>query len=182
MDDNGMKVVVVYKSKYGSAQRYAQWIADETGADLYELSKITVNDMLKYDTIVYGGALYTVGILGISILTKNFEKFKNKKVIVFSVGMSPAYPEAINDIVDKNFTEAMKEKVHFFHLRGSFNYKKLKLIDKALMYLLRKKLEHKKLDELSDDEKEVLSCYRQPVDWTDKTSISPIVSLIQAGA
>ncbi|CDG35815.1 hypothetical protein CTHBC1_1165 [Acetivibrio thermocellus BC1] len=29
MSDNSNKVVVIYKSKYGSAQRYAQWIADE---------------------------------------------------------------------------------------------------------------------------------------------------------
>jgi len=52
MSDNINKVVVIYKSKYGSAQRYAQWIADEVKADLFERSKITLNDILKYDTIV----------------------------------------------------------------------------------------------------------------------------------
>jgi len=52
MADNINKVVVIYKSKYGSAQRYAQWIADEVKADLFERSKITLNDILKYDTIV----------------------------------------------------------------------------------------------------------------------------------
>ena len=72
----------------------------------------------------------------------------------------------------------MKEKVHFFHLRGSFNYKKLNPIDKFLMYLLKKKLEHKKPYELTNDEKGMLAIYENPVDWTDKKAINPIVELI----
>ena len=70
MSDNINKVVVIYKSKYGSAQRYAQWIADEVKADLFERSKITLNDILKYDTIVYGGSLCAAGILGISLIKR----------------------------------------------------------------------------------------------------------------
>jgi len=180
MSDNSNKVVVIYKSKYGSAQRYAQWIADEVKADLFERSKITINDMLKYDTIVYGGSLYAAGVLGISLIKKNFSKLKNKKVIVFSVGASPAHPEAINDIKNNNFTEEMNERVLFFHLRGCFNYKKLNPIDKVLMYLLKKKIQRKKPDELTDDEKGMLACYKHPVDWTNKKSINPIVELIKS--
>lgn len=29
------KIVVVYKSKYGTSKRYAKWIAEETRADLF---------------------------------------------------------------------------------------------------------------------------------------------------
>ncbi|WP_094545553.1 flavodoxin domain-containing protein [Petroclostridium xylanilyticum] len=180
MSDNINKVVVIYKSKYGSAQRYAQWIADEVKADLFERSKITLNDILKYDTIVYGGSLYAAGILGISLIKKNFDRMKDKKVIVFSVGASPAHPEAINDIINNNFTEEMKEKVHFFHLRGGFNYKKLNPIDRVLMYFLKKKIEHKKPDELTDDEKGMLACYKHPADWTNKKSINPIIESIKS--
>ena len=34
-----MNVAVVYKSKAGSTKRYAQWIAEETGADIFELGE-----------------------------------------------------------------------------------------------------------------------------------------------
>jgi len=44
--------------------------ADEVKADLFERSKITLNDILKYDTIVYGGSLYAAGILGISLIKR----------------------------------------------------------------------------------------------------------------
>jgi len=124
--------------------------------------------------------LYAAGILGISLIKKNFDKLKDKNVIVFSVGASPAHPEAINDIINNNFTEEMKEKVHFFHLRGGFNYKKLNLIDRVLMYLLKKKIEHKKPEELIDDEKGMLACYKHPVDWTNKKSINPIIESIKS--
>jgi len=179
MSDKINKVVVIYKSKYGSAQNYAQWIADEVKADLFERSKVTLNDMLKYDTIIYGGSLYATGILGISLIKRNFDRIKDKKVIVFSVGASPAHPEVVKDIINNNFNEEMKGKVYFFHLRGGFNYNKLNPIDKVLMYLLKKKIEKKKPDELTDDEKGMLACYKHPADWTNKKSISPIVELVK---
>lgn len=31
-------IIVIYKSKYGSTKRYAQWIAEETKADFFESS------------------------------------------------------------------------------------------------------------------------------------------------
>jgi len=75
------KTVVIYKSKYGSAKRYAEWIAEETKGDLFDGSEIKAEDMLKYDTIVYGGSLYAVGILGISLIKKNFDKRKESNYI-----------------------------------------------------------------------------------------------------
>jgi len=180
MSDSINKVVVVYKSKYGSAERYAQWIADEVKADLFEGSKITLNDLLKYDTVVYGGSLYATGILGFSLIRKNFDRLKDKKVVVFSVGASPAHPSAINDIKNNNFTEEMKEKVSFFHLRGGFNYKNLNPIDRVLMYILKRKIERKNPDERTDDEKGMLACYKHPADWTNKKSINPIIECIKS--
>lgn len=181
MTNVGNKTVVVYKSKYGSAKRYAEWIADEVKGDLFESSNISLEELLKYDTIVYGGSLYVTGILGISLIKRNFDKLKDKKVIVFSVGASPPHPEAINDVKNNNFTDEMKEKIHYFHLRGGFDYKKLNLIDRFLMFLLKKKLERKKTDELTSDERGMLASYNQPVDWTNKKSVIPIIECINSG-
>lgn len=173
------KIVVIYQSKYGSAKRYAQWIAEEVGADLLERSNISLSQVLEYDTIVYGGSLYAVGILGISLIKKNFDKLKDKKVIVFSVGASPAYPQAIEAVKNANFTEEMKEKVQYFHLRGGFDYGQLNPFDKVLMFLLKKKLELKKMEELTDEEKGMLESYKNPRDWTSKKAIAPIVECIK---
>lgn len=175
---NTNKIIVVYKSKYGSAKRYAEWIAEEVHADLFECSRVSLSDLLKYDTIVFGGALYAIGIIGFALIKNNFKELKDKNVIVFSVGASPPRKETLNDVLNSNFTDEMKKKVSFFHLRGGFNYSKLNFIDKLLMNLLRIKIKMQKAEELDEDSEGLLACYDHPADWTNKKGIVPIVECI----
>jgi menaquinone-dependent protoporphyrinogen IX oxidase len=178
MSQNRKNIVVVYKSKHGSTKRYAKWIADEVQADLFERSEIDSKDLLNYDTIVYGGSMYVVGILGIDLIRKNFVSMQDKKVIVFSVGASPAHAEAVSAVKSKNFTEDMDEKIHFFYLRGGFDYSKLRAFDKLLIYLLKKKIELKKADTRDNDEIGMLTSITKPVDWTNSKHILPILDCI----
>lgn len=173
------KTVVVYKSKYGSAKAYAEWVSEEAKADLFEGSKVSIEDILKYDKIVYVGAMYAVGILGISLIKNNYERLKDKKVIVVSVGATPAHPEALTAVKESNFTEEMKEKVHFFHVRGAFDYSKLNPIDKLLMFMLKKKIQFKKAEERDNDEIGMLASYKRPTDWKNRKSITPIIECIK---
>jgi len=173
------KTVVIYKTKYGSAKQYAQWIAEELGADLFENSEISVSKMAEYDTIIYGGSLYAVGILGISLIKQNFDRLKNKKVIVFSVGASPAHEKAMNHIKDHNFTPEMKEKVKYFHLRGAFDYNKLNPLHKFMMWLMKKMIERKKPENRTKDETGLLDSFSEPTDFKSKENIIPIVESVK---
>ena len=56
------KIAIVYKSKYGSTKKYAQWIAQESSGDLFESSKVKAKKISEYDIIVFGGGLYAGGI------------------------------------------------------------------------------------------------------------------------
>lgn len=172
------KVAVIYKSNYGSTKRYAEWIAEAVHGDLFERSQIKANDLSNYDVIVYGGSLHAVGIKGVKIIADNFNKFKDKKIIVYGVGASPAREEAIKAVFDKNFAENIKEKVNFFMLRGAFDYSNLSVGDKILMNMLKHQLEKKKPEELDEDMKGLLACYSEPADWTDKAAIAPIIDCI----
>ena len=58
------KIVVVYKSKYGSTEKYAHWIAEDVKADIFKADNVKLDILLDYDTIVYCGGLYAGGILG----------------------------------------------------------------------------------------------------------------------
>lgn len=172
------KILIIYKSKYGSTKQYAEWIANEVKADLLEISRVNVSDLQKYDTIVFGGSLHAVGISGVKIITDNFKEIMDKKVIVFAVGCSPERENIINHVVSSNFTDEIKEKINFFYLRGAFNYKKLGFIDKMMMNLLKLKLKRMKEEELDEDSKGLLESYNKPIDWTDKEAIIPIVECI----
>jgi hypothetical protein len=75
-----MKTLVVYRSKSGFVQRYAEWIAGDLKADLLEGSGVTVDNLTGYDAIVYGGGLYESGINGVKIITGNLDQLEGKRI------------------------------------------------------------------------------------------------------
>lgn len=173
-----MKTIVVYKSKTGFTKKYAEWIAEDLSADLFEVSKVNIDILTQYDTIIYGGSLYAVGIIGVKLITKNINNLKDKKVIVFATGASPARNDAIKEVTDKNFTQDEQKYIKFFYLRGGFNYSKLNAFDKFLMTLLKWKIKHKKQEELSNDEIGMLSIYDKPVDYTLRKNVESIIAYV----
>ena len=174
-----MKTIVVYKSKTGFTKKYAQWIAEQLSADIFNISEVNINTLIKYDTIIYGGSLYAVGILGIDLINKNIDKLKDKKILVFATGVSPLSDKAINDITSKNFTQEQLKFINFFYLRGGFNYNKLNFFDKFLMTLLKWKIKSKKKEELIPDETLMLSIFHESVDYTKKENINELISFIK---
>lgn len=175
-----MKTIVIYKSKTGFTKKYAEWIAEELSADIFDASKVNINMLNKYDTVVYGGSLYAVGIIGVKLIKKNINKLKHKRLVVFATGASPSRDNDINQIINKNFTVDEQKYIKFFYLRGGFNYKKLNPFDKFLMTLLKWKIKSKKQKELSADEIGMLAIYDKPIDFTDKKNIYKIITYINS--
>lgn len=173
-----MKTVVIYKSKTGFAKKYAEWIAGELSADIFEGSKVTVEMLADYEAVIYGGGLYAIGINGVKFVTKNLDKLKNKRIVVFATGVSPSRFSDIDKMRDSNFTAAQQEYIKFFYLRGGFNYSNLTVIDKVLMTLLKWKIKCKK--ELTPDEKGMLAVYNKPVDYTLKKNIDEIINYVKS--
>ncbi|MDR3584599.1 MAG: flavodoxin domain-containing protein [Desulfosporosinus sp.] len=172
-----MKTVVIYKSKTGFAKKYAEWIAEKLSADIFEVSKVTPNLLTAYDTVIYGGGLYIVGINGVKYITRNLNKLNDKKVIVFATGVSPFREEAISEVKNKNFTSEEQKHIQFFYLRGGFDYTKLKPMDKVLMTLLKWKIKRKK--NLTPDERGMLASYDQPVDFTKRKNLDELIAYVK---
>jgi len=173
-----MKTIVIYKSKTGFAKKYAEWIAEELSADIFEASKVDAGMFAAYDTVIYGGGLYAVGINGVKLITQNLDKLKGKRVVVFATGVSPFREESISEVRNKNFTPEQQKTIRFFYLRGGFNYSKLKPFDKMLMTLLKWKIQRKK--ELTPDEKGMLAVYDRPADFTRKNNIDELISYVNS--
>ncbi len=173
------KTVVVYKSKYGSTKKYAEWIAKALNADIFETSKINVRDMEKYSTIIYGGGLYASGISGISTITKAFDRLKNKKLIVFTVGIANPKTTNFNDIINKNFTPEMQQAIKVFHLRGAIDYKKLNFIHRAMMAMMKNHISKTPEDKRDEETKMMLETYGKAVDFTNESTINPLVEEIK---
>jgi menaquinone-dependent protoporphyrinogen IX oxidase len=172
--------VVVYKSKYGHTEKYAEWIANELDADLFNYKEIKIEKLVAYDTIIFGGGLYASGFNGISLLTRNFGALKDENLVIFTVGLaSTDDKEIFRPIIEKNFTEEMRKKMQFFHLRGGIDYKNLSLLHKMMMAMLKRVVAKKKPEDLSEDDKMMLATYGDKVDLSDIKTIEPLVSYVK---
>ncbi len=144
-----MSTVVIYKSKYGSTKQYAGWIAEELGADLKNADDVKLQDLLPYDTIIYGAGVYIGCIAGIALISDNYEQLKDKKIIVFTVGLTdPADKKKCEDLCTKNYSWKMMDTIQPFHLRGALDYKKIGIGNKLMM----KKMKIKEADFVSKEQ------------------------------
>lgn len=173
-------VAVLYKSKYGSTERYAQWIAEAVKADCFGVDSIVIDAVTEYDTLVYCGGIYAGRLLGFSLIRKNYNRLKNQKLIVVAVGVTSKKETAVNEIRDRNFHPAMAA-VPLFLLRGGLNYPKMSLIDKTIMFFLVKYLKFRKLDQIDDDAKGLVTTFGKSVDFMNKQEIVPVIQAIKTG-
>lgn len=167
---------VIYRSRYGSSRQYAQWIATELGADLYETHKVSVKDLQAYDTLIFGGGLYANKILGINFLKKNFEQLNDSRIIVFSVGTARPDAKNLTGISQANLSEHMRREVHFFHLRGAIDYPNMRWPHRLLMWLVKKHIERTPGNERSIDEQDILDYYGTRTSFLSQDSIQPLIA------
>lgn len=174
-----MKAVVIYKSETGFAKKYAEWIAQDLKADIFDASKVKADILESYDTVIYGGGLHASGINGIKLIKRNSDKLRGKRIVVFATGASPLREGVIYDVTKANFTPEELRVIKFFYLRGGFNFSKLGIINKILMTLLKWKMKSKEKEKLSDDEKGMLAVYDKPADFTKKENIRELIEYVK---
>jgi len=69
----------------------------------------------------------------------------------------------------------MQKSIKLFHFRGAIDYKNLSLIHKSMMALLKNKVSKMPEDKMDDEAKMMLETYGQVVDFTDQSSIKPLI-------
>ncbi len=177
-----MNCVVIYESKYGTTKKYAEWIAEDLDAQLFERKAISADALAGYDLIVYGGGLYAGGVSGLSFIKNNYNRIKDKRVLLFTCGLGdPAVPENVNNIregLDKFMTPEMREKVEVFYLRGGMDYSKLSFVHKSLMSMVQKTVAKKDPATRNPEEVAMLDTFGKVVDFTDRATIKPLVNSV----
>lgn len=174
-----MKAIVIYNSQTGFTKRYAEWIAEKSGADCYELCEAKKRNLDNYDAIIYGGWACAGGISKLSWFKGNINKWQGKKLITFCVGASPLENPEIDPTLKKNFSEDEMRKVKVFYCPGGLNYEKMSTTSKLMMKMFVKSLKAKK-DKTEKDEvmiKMISSSY----DISDIKYIEPILKCLNEG-
>ncbi len=175
-----MNTIVVYKSKYGSTKTYAEWIKDELSCDIADAKSVHIDDLLKYDNIIYGGGLYAEIINGVHLLTKNFDKLKDKKIAIFTTGITPLDCREYydNEVIEKNFKNGIPEFVKIFNFLGKMILSELTPVHRAALKTLKKIMSAKKNP--SDLEKLLIELCDADGDFSNKEDIKDLVEYIKA--
>ena len=173
-----MKTAVIYRSKSGFVKNYACWLSNALTADLFNGNTVDIEELEGYDTLIFGGGLYAVGINGLKSVKKAIETYRDKNIIVFACGASPPRDAIYDEVYEKNFSEEERKKIKFYYMRGGFDLGRCTFTDKILMRFLKMKL--KKKESLTSDERGMLASYDNPVDFTRKENISEIVDYVKS--
>ena len=176
-----MNAIVLYKSKYGATKLYAEWIAEELKCEAKNAKGVKIDDLLSYDTIVYGGGLYAEVINGISLITKNIEKLDSKRIYVFTTAITPldcrAYYEG--EVLEKNFKNFPLEKIKIYNFLGKMLTEELSFVHRKALVVLKKIMSSK--ENPTDLEKLLIELCDYNKDETDKNAIYPMIEDIKKG-
>lgn len=172
-------MIVIYKTKYGSTKAYAEWIAEELGCEAVNVKDIKADELSKYNTIVYGGGLYAEVINGVSLITKNFEKLKDKKIVVYTTGITPLECREYYDklVIEKNFKPEMLEKIKVFNFMGKMIIDELSIPHKMALKALKKIMSDKQNP--TEMEKLLVSLCEKSGDFSDRNQIKELVEYIK---
>lgn len=172
--------IIIYGSKYGTTKQYAEELSKRTNIKAEEYTNI--QDINNYETIIYIGALYAGGVLGMKKTLNKLSNTTNKKIIIITVGLA--------DPKDKNNTDSIREgikrqisqdiynqaDIHF--LRGGIDYSTLNLKHKTMMALLYRKAKGLKEEEKTAEVKAMIETYGKKVNFVDFNSLNPIIDAI----
>lgn len=170
-----MSTIVIYKSKYGSTKQYGKWIADELGCKMIDAKEFKKEDFKNYDTIIYGGGLYAEVIAGVSLITKNFEQIKDKKIIVYSTGLTPPDCREYYDVMvlEKNFKPEIRSKIKMFNYPGKMVVSELNLVHRTAIKSLKKIMSGK--ENPTQMEKMLIDLCDADGDFSDKSLIGELI-------
>lgn len=170
-----MSTIVIYKTKYGSTKTYAEWIAEDLGCSAVDAKNVKIDNLLGYDTIIYGGGLYAEVINGVSLITKSIEKLKDKKIIIYTTGITPRDVREYYDgeVIEKNFKNGVPKNIKIFNFEGKMIQKELTPVHYAALVSLKKIMSAKKNP--SDMVKLLIKLCDADGDFSDRNSIKELV-------
>lgn len=171
-----MKTIVIYNSQTGFTKRYAEWIAEESGADCIRLNEAKKKSMDDYDAVIFGGWACAGGISKLSWLKRQIPQWNDKKIIVFCVGGSPIENPEIEIALRQNFDREEWERVNVFYCPGGFCYEKMSTSSKLMIKMFLKALKAKK--DKTEEEEVMIKMIASSYDISDKKYITPILECL----
>lgn len=103
------KTVIIWGSSTGTTEEVANKIAASTGADIFEVTKLTPELVAGYDTLLLGSSTWGCGELqddwyeGVEKLKK--ANLSGKRIALFGLGDSSSYSDTFCDAIGVIYNE-----------------------------------------------------------------------------
>ncbi|MFA5623002.1 MAG: flavodoxin domain-containing protein [Candidatus Dojkabacteria bacterium] len=145
-----MNTVIIYKSKHGSTQEYAEYINKNIpDSEIFSVEEFDINTLDSYENIILGSSVYAGVTFYNSFLINNWDVIKDKNIFVFAVGILPAnHPSSESSY--KHIPTHIRNKIQYIKLPGRIVFSKLNLLEKFIVKMInsKEKLEVKNMIDL----------------------------------
>lgn len=172
---------IVYGSRYGSAQRYARALSEQTGLPAVPYQEAP--SLREADTLVYIGGVYAGGVLGLKKVLGRFPMGEGRRLVVATVGIAdPALEETRRNLraaLARQIPAGILEQAQIIHLRGALDYARLSRGHRTLLGLLSRMLRAAPAENRSAEDNALLESYGKQVDFVDTGALEPIVRLLK---
>ena len=175
-----MNNIIIYGSNYGTTEQYAKELSKRTNIEA--ISFENVQEINKYDKIIYIGGLYAGGVLGMSKTLRKLTNIQNKTIIIATVGLADPTDEKnitnIRNNIKVQISKEIYDKAKIFHLRGGIDYSKLKFFHKTMMKMLYNAVKNIPQEKLSSENKAMIETYNKKVNFVNFSDLDKIISKI----
>ena len=174
-----MKTLIVYRSKYGAARQYAQWLQETLRCDCLENKDLDPARLAGYDTIVLAGGVYAGRVAGLDLVIKNPGAFAGKRLAVLATGMTPHHAELLPTLRSGNMTGPLSE-MPLFYGRGGWPKARMTLPDRLLCTMLEKSVVKKDPAACAPQELPLRETagQKRDFDWTDRSALAPLIDWV----
>ena len=176
--------LVLYTTKHGATQRYAQRIATPLDGLVKEAAYAKLEKAKTYDAIVIGCPVYMDKIKGLDFFADHAKDLLDKRLVLFTCGIYDPQEESVRAQLDAQIREALgsaAEYVSVFHLRGSIRWQSLGLAERVLMKALMADIKKKPEAGRMLIEQQLLEAEGGAIDFSDEADLAPIVHAARFG-
>lgn len=170
--------IIICGSCYGTARQYAERLSKKTNISVKSYKDISLLD--DYNTIIYVGALYAGGVLGMKETFSKMTAVQGKHIVIVTVGLADPTDtkniENIRNSMQRQLSPSVFKHAHIYHLRGGIDYSRLSLKHKTMMWMVYMKSRKIPEEERTAEIRAMIDTYNKQVNFVDFNSLESILN------
>lgn len=176
--------LVLYTTKHGATQRYAERIAQPLDALVKEAGYARIAQAKTYDAIVLGCPVYMGKIKGLDFFADHAQELAGKRLVLFTCGLYDPEEENVRRDLEAQLKAKLGDAldgISVFHLRGGIRWQSLGLAERLLMKALVSEMKKKPEEARSRTESLLVETEGGALDFADEADLGPIVHAARFG-